>query len=224
VNDFDERLRRSWDANASVWRDAIENRSIESRRLVTDAAIVGAVLDHHPRRVLDLGCGEGWLARELAAHALDVVGVDGSQPLIDTASAHGSAARFMRLGYEEIVANPMSAGSDFDAIVANFSLLDDRAGDLLAALRPALSSDGHLIVQSLHPEHAGGDISTDGWRIETFEAMPGTWPEPMPWYYRTRASWETMFASAGYALVETREPMHPVREVPASILWILRAR
>lgn len=63
-----DRLRRSWDANAHAWTDAVRNESIESRRLVTNAAIIEAVRSCGGQRVLDLGCGEGWLARALAAH------------------------------------------------------------------------------------------------------------------------------------------------------------
>ena len=41
------------------------------------------------RRVLDLGCGEGWLARALAAGGLDVTGVDGAPALVEAATAAG---------------------------------------------------------------------------------------------------------------------------------------
>jgi 2-polyprenyl-3-methyl-5-hydroxy-6-metoxy-1,4-benzoquinol methylase len=73
-----DRLRRSWVANAPAWVDAVRGQRIESRCLVTDAAIVEAVLDQQPSTVLDLGCGEGWLARALASHGIEVTGVDAS--------------------------------------------------------------------------------------------------------------------------------------------------
>ena len=38
----------------------MRERRIESRRLVTDAAIVQAILALAPKRVLDMQCGEGW--------------------------------------------------------------------------------------------------------------------------------------------------------------------
>src|SRR5688500_16607039 len=128
-----DQLRRSWIANAPAWCDAVRQGRIESRRVATDAAIVDAVLDAKPRRVLDVGCGEGWLARALASHGIAVTGVDFSAPLIDAAKALGGG-EFLALSYETLVADPARAGADFDAIVANFSLLDDRAEDLLRAL------------------------------------------------------------------------------------------
>jgi SAM-dependent methyltransferase len=204
-----ERLRRSWIANASAWTDAVREQRIESRRLVTDAAIVDAVLDQHPRTVLDLGCGEGWLARALASHGIEVTGIDASAPLIEAARERGGGT-FLVAGYESL---PLP--QSFDATVANFSLLDDRTGDVLARLV------GTVIVQTVHPL-AAGEPYADGWRTETFAAFPGKWPESMPWYFRTKESWVNVFESAGFRVIETREPMHPERQVPASLILIGR--
>jgi SAM-dependent methyltransferase len=200
-----EQLRRSWIANASAWRDAIREKRIASRR-ATDVAIVEAVLDRKPRTVLDLGCGEGWLARALASHGIDVTGVDASAPLIEAARALGGG-RFLVAGYDELPREP------FDLIAANFSLLDDRE----LALPPAET----LIVQTVHPAFAGGPYA-DGWRVETFDSFAGHWPESMPWYFRTLESWSGLFARAGYVISEIREPLHPERGVPASILFVTR--
>jgi SAM-dependent methyltransferase len=200
-----EQLRRSWIANAAAWRDAVREQRIESRR-VTDAALVQAVLDLAPRTVLDLGCGEGWLARALAPHGISVTGVDASPPLIESAQALGGGTFFVA-AYDELPRTP------FDAVVANFSVLDDRE----LSLPPAES----LIVQTVHPAFAGGAYA-DGWRVETFDSFGGHWPESMPWYFRTLASWSGVLARAGYAIAEIREPMHPERGVPASILFVTR--
>jgi 2-polyprenyl-3-methyl-5-hydroxy-6-metoxy-1,4-benzoquinol methylase len=82
-------LVRSWSRNAEAWTRTVREGGIESRRLVTDAAIVRAVLERRPERVLDLGCGEGWLARALAEHGLAVVGLDGSPELVEAARRAG---------------------------------------------------------------------------------------------------------------------------------------
>ena len=49
----------AWQTNALAWQRAVRERSIESRRLVTDQAMVDAVMSRAPRKVIDLGCGEG---------------------------------------------------------------------------------------------------------------------------------------------------------------------
>ena len=104
-----DQLRRSWIANASAWSVAVREHRIESRRTVTDAAIVAAVLAQNPRRVLDVGCGEGWLARALSAHGIDVTGIDASAPLIEAARALGGG-EFLEVSYEALIANPSLMG------------------------------------------------------------------------------------------------------------------
>ena len=39
--DHREQLQQSWQANADAWAAAVREQRIESRRLVTDAAIIG---------------------------------------------------------------------------------------------------------------------------------------------------------------------------------------
>lgn len=212
-----DRLRRSWDANARAWADAVRNESIESRRLVTNAAIVEAVRDCGGRRVLDLGCGEGWLARALAAHGHEVTGIDASAALIAEARTLGGG-EFMQMSYDQIAMD-----SRFDTIVANFSLLDDRTEDLLVSLKTLLENDGRLVIHTTHPLFTGTDCSyADGWRTETFSNLPGQWREPMPWYFRTLGSWIRALTESGYRVLEAREPLYPGKGVPASILFISR--
>ncbi len=212
-----ERLRRSWDANARSWTDAVRNESIESRRLVTNAAILTAVRECGGRRVLDLGCGEGWLARKLAADGREVTGIDASAALIEEAQKLGGG-EFLHLSYEDI---STWQPSPFDTIVANFSLLDDHADVALRALRPLLIDDGRLLIQTTHPIFAGSDGAyADGWRTETFGNLPGQWRESMPWYFRTVGSWVRVITEAGFHVLEIREPLYPGKPVPASMILI----
>ncbi|KSW27063.1 MULTISPECIES: methyltransferase [unclassified Pseudomonas] len=83
------RIRHSWDSNAGAWTRAVREQRIDSRRLATDEAIVRAVLEGSPHRVLDIGCGEGWLCRVLEAQGCEVVGIDASPALIEAARQAG---------------------------------------------------------------------------------------------------------------------------------------
>jgi SAM-dependent methyltransferase len=84
-------VAESWVANAEAWTAAVRGGAIPSRRAGTDAAIVEACAAALPAlagaAVLDLGCGEGWLARALAARGARVAGADGSAPLVERARA-----------------------------------------------------------------------------------------------------------------------------------------
>ncbi len=207
-----DQLTRSWIANASAWSETVRNQQIESRRVATDEAIVTAVLDQKPRRVLDLGCGEGWLARALSAHGIDVVGIDASEPLIRAARELGGGT-FHVLPFDDV----SQLRETFDLAVANFALLEEDPGPLLRAL-PART----LVVQTMHPAFVEGEAYRDGWRVETFATMHGEWREPMPWYFRTIGSWVRLLTDAGLALMEVREPLHPERGRPLSIVFVAR--
>lgn len=115
----DRKIIDSWHKNAHPWTIAVRQGHILSRKLVTDRAIVDAVVERCPKNVLDLGCGEGWLARALSASGIEVLGTDVVPELIEQArSAVGG--RFEIISYEEIADGKLN--QKFDAVVSNFAL------------------------------------------------------------------------------------------------------
>jgi SAM-dependent methyltransferase len=215
MTDEATRLLASWHDNAAAWTAAVRSGAIESRRLATDAAILGAVRRRRPQKVLDLGCGEGWLVRALARQGLAAVGVDGSTPLVEAAARAGG--NFLPLSYAELVAAPERCGEGFDLVVANFALFEENILPLLAALRRIMTADGWLLVQTLHPL-AVGPPCEDGWRTEDFCGFgDGAWT-PMPWYFRTLGSWVGVLREAGFTLHGLQEPAHPQERHPLSLL------
>jgi 2-polyprenyl-3-methyl-5-hydroxy-6-metoxy-1,4-benzoquinol methylase len=209
------RLLDSWHDNAAAWTAAVRSGAIESRRLATDAAILAAVVEHRPQKVLDLGCGEGWLVRALAERGVAAVGVDGAAPLVEAAERAGGT--FVRLSYAELIAEPKRCGGEFDLVVANFALLEREISPLLAALRCIITPNAWLLVQTLHPLAVGPPYE-DGWRTEDFCGFgDGAWT-PMPWYFRTLGSWVGVLQEGGFALEALREPAHPQERRPLSLL------
>jgi 2-polyprenyl-3-methyl-5-hydroxy-6-metoxy-1,4-benzoquinol methylase len=194
----------------------VRESRIESRRLGTDRAIVEAVLARQPSRVLDLGCGEGWLCRALADAGVQVLGIDASAPLVEAARRAGG--RFICLDYAQFQADPGQLGQ-FDAVVCNFSLFEEQLEPLLAAVRVLLPKEGVLLVQTVHPWQARGQEGyRDGWRREDFAAFGNEFSEPMPWYFRTLASWCDLLLRSGFRIQTLREPGHPLSAEPLSLL------
>ena len=211
-------LVQSWQHNAQSWIEAVRTGALESRVKVTDQAIVLAVLSRQPERVLDLGCGEGWLLRALAERAIEAVGVDGDATLVDAARAAGSS-QVQVANYDELAQAKVDVGRDYNLICANFALLHQDIIPLLAAMHALLSPGGALVIQTLHPWSAAAGNYQDGWREETFAGFQGQW-QPMPWYFRTLSSWLNALEMAGFRLAGLQEPQHPQSPVPQSLLLV----
>ncbi len=214
----DDRIAASWTENALAWTQVVRDGLIPSRTAGTDQAIIGAAASLAPGPILDIGCGEGFLVRELALRGIEAHGIDLSAPLIEQARAAGGS--FSVLTYDEVQHDATAVPGPWRAIVCNFSLLGDPLHLLLAALRLRLAPSGVLLVQTVHPWSARGDAPyRSEWRTETFDAFAIAFPSPMPWYFRTLGSWHREFEMAGLRVTQIQEPLHPITGAPLSLLF-----
>lgn len=223
MKNTESRLVESWNVNADAWTQSVRDGVIASRRLATDQAILDTILGLNPARVLDAGCGEGWLARRLALEGISVRGFDGSEPLIRRAEEMGGA-HFLVCNYDDFIADPKQTGDAYDVVVFNFALLSEEVAPVLKAAAAVLAPEGRVVIQTLHP----GSICTDeryedGWKEERFDNMGEGYRAPMPWYFRTIGGWMRQIRNAGLNLTELREPLHPETGRPASLVVILAA-
>ena len=210
----------SWQVNAAPWSKAIADKAIESRQLVTNAAIVQAITKLQPASVLDLGCGEGWLSRALKAELpqASIKGVDAIPALIDAAKNLSTAIDYTVASYQDIIAGALD-DAQYDLIAINFALFgDELVRDLLETLRKHITEGGHLVIQTLHPVVACGDLPyQSGWREGSWAGFSSDFKDAHPWYFRTLEDWLALFLHCGYHIQSMQEPLHPKTGKPASV-------
>lgn len=180
------------------------------------------------RRTLELGCGEGRVARDLKARGHTVVGVDVSRTLVRFAREADPTGEYVVCDAAEL---PFDDAS-FDLVVAFNSLMDmdDMRGAVGEAAR-VLEPGGRLGVCITHPlrdagRFAGSDPDApfliDGQYLEKrrFELTARRdmhevrffgWAYPLEDYMRA-------FEDAGLLIEAMREPPDPLRPLPNFLL------
>lgn len=217
-----EKILNSWKANASNWIATIDNAEIESRKLVTNDAIVNAILEYQPKSILDIGCGEGWLSRTLRAKGIDSFGVDAIEELI-TEAINKDGAFYKTATFSQLANGEADIDKKFDAAVINFSLLDKNDTQaLIKNLHRYLQTDGLVFIQTLYPPaFAANEDYVTGWKDGSWNGLKRNFEQPYQWYFRTLESWVQLFTEAGFTIKEIKEPLHPETKKPASVIFVL---
>jgi SAM-dependent methyltransferase len=147
-------LGQAWEENAAAWVAWARAPSHDSYWLFHRDLFLELV-PPPSLRTLDLGCGEGRLARDLAARGYDAVGVDASPTMV---AAAREAAPEMELHLADAAALPFGDAS-FELVVAFMSLQD--VDDLTGAVREAarvLVPGGNLCLAIVHPVNSAGSF------------------------------------------------------------------
>ena len=215
----EQHIITSWQQNADPWIHAIAHKEIESRKLITNEAIVNTILEKHPQNVLDIGCGEGWLARALDAQGIQVHGIDIVPDLVKAAERQGGGT-FEVLSYQALGNGALN--KTYDLLVCNFSLLGKASVEyVFRSITHLLNEDGFFIIQTIHPHSVkGNEQYEDGWREGSWAGFSDRFTDPPPWYFRTLDSWKELFREYHISLSDIREPIHPTHGTFASIIFI----
>ncbi len=172
-----EESRRRWDGFAQTWSDRTGELGDPMREAVLTPAMLRVIGDVAGKRVLDAGCGEGYLSRLLAKRGASVVAFDYAASMIRIARERTDSG--LDITYSEGNAERLDwiADDEFDLIVSNFVLVD--LADYVSAIREAfrvLRTDGRFVLSVPHPcfltPDCGWERDADGrklhWNVDRY--------------------------------------------------------
>ncbi|MEW5937923.1 MAG: class I SAM-dependent methyltransferase, partial [Candidatus Thermoplasmatota archaeon] len=118
-------LARQWDAASDAWADFVRTGKDWTREYLNNPAMFRMLGNIRGKKVLDLGCGEGYNTRLMAKKGARVTGVDFSKEMIKLAIAE---EKKRSQGIDYIVSDAADLrklqNDSFD-IVASFMALQD---------------------------------------------------------------------------------------------------
>ncbi|MFC7243159.1 class I SAM-dependent methyltransferase [Catellatospora aurea] len=201
---------RQWGAMPRTVLEQTEHGGDFAKRHLINPVLLRMLGDLNGQRVLDAGCGNGYLSRMLAERHAQVVGVEPGQSLYEFAVERETAAPLgIRYVQADLCALP-DLGAPFDAVVASMVLpaIPDWTGAMRACV-DALKPGGLFVFTVNHPcfeqlwpswrEH--GEYRTRRYLAE-YE-IPG--PSGVD-FHRTIATYLNQLVSLGCQIAEIAEP------------------
>ncbi len=178
-------------------------------------------------RILELACGHGRIARELARRGARVVGIDIAAGLLAKGRAREDAEA---LGIRYELADAASAdaldGELFDGVVCNYGLSDiDDLDGTLATVARVLLADGWFAFSILHPCFPGwaSAEAPSSWQPGTGYFDEGWWRAETPGFrgtvganHRTLSTYVNALARHGLRVEELAEPAFPPKWAAAA--------
>jgi SAM-dependent methyltransferase len=160
------------------------------------------------RRALDVGCGEGMLARELAVRVPQVVGIDKHEPSIALAREQGPAGR-VEYVLGDFLEYPFPAASfGLVSCVAALHHLDPAAA--LTRMAGLLAPGGTLVVSGV-ARSRWSDLPLDIVAVIAnlgYRAVRGYWHHPSPIVWPPPHTYREIRALAGDLLPGVRYRRH----------------
>jgi SAM-dependent methyltransferase len=190
--------------------DALEPDGDFSRRHLLNPALLRMLGDVRGLRILDAGCGHGYLSRMLAARGARITGVEPAQALFDYA-IEKEAAQPLGIRYVQAdLCRLPGLGGPFDAVVANMVLLDipDWTG-AMKTCADAVAPGGLFVFSVTHPcfEQLASSWREHGeYRIGEYFAeyeIPGPYAAS---FHRPLSAYLNELARLGCELREIAEP------------------
>ena len=149
----DDDVRKGWDDVAAWWVTRYTPKGDINREWVIDPALLEILGNVRGKRILDAGCGTGYLSRLLAKAGARVDGVDVSEKQLTAARADQErGALDIRFHTGDLADLSVFRDGTFDAAVSNIVLQDvRRLTEAVREVHRVLRPGGRFVFSITHP-------------------------------------------------------------------------
>ena len=219
MHENDDSLQDFWNSIADDWQIQVGDDGDENRRLNSDPVLWKFAGDVRGLRVLDAGCGTGYLMKKLHDRGARVTGVDFSERMLTVARKLNPSIDFRMDSCAEL---RTCRDEEFDLIVSNYVLMDveDLEGCVNAFAR-VLKPRGTAVTVFSHPcfpQGAARIPQADScrvayrWDFSYFErrrCIDPPWSHfktEFIWFHRPLSDYWDAFSAAGFSVEKFAEP------------------
>lgn len=209
-------MSNGWTESAGAWIASLGERGDWGREHVLDPAMLARLDGRRYRMALDVGCGEGRFCRILKKRAIQVVGIDPTEPLIAAAIRNDPGGAYLLAEAE----NLPFADDSFDLVISYLTLIDitdfRRA---ISEMARVLAPGGSLLVANLTGMGTAG--ASTGWITDEngrilhwpVDQYLGEYSMQSEWagirvvnWHRPLSAYMKAFLEAGFHLIHFDEP------------------
>lgn len=220
----------NWRNNADFWIQAMQKNLDPFRSSLTNKTILQAV-PKSTKKILDAGCGEGYLARLLSKKGARVFGIDKTPAFIRAAEAL-ERKRPLGIQYRRSdIRNTGFPSSFFEIVVSHHSIQEIANPEkALGEFARILKKKGKLLLLFLHPcfdfkeKDVGKNQLVNLYFQRTTIQKPyflvGGIKSPSPYSYLhlPLQDWVRIIQQAGFTIESIQEP-HPLTRLLRKLWW-----
>lgn len=220
---WDKNKEKEWKKNADFWIKIIRENLDPYRLKVTNNAILKPLKGEKNLRILDAGCGEGYLSRLLAKMGNKVWAIDFCPKLIEAAE---KLERKELLGIKYFRGDFRKtnfSSAFFDAIISHQTINEiENPGKAFKEFSRILKKKGRLILLFLHP-----CFETDPKKYfqkakikKSYFLVSGI-KSPSPYFYLHLPlfEWVKLLAETGFLIKKIGEPHPPLKLLIKNKWW-----
>jgi SAM-dependent methyltransferase len=231
---MDDKIREQWENNANAFAGLIDGKGTPHHREILNPCVERLLGDVKGKRLLDAGCGEGYLARHYAKKGAIVTAIDVSKRLIET-SQQLSKKDAIKVDYRvDSVCHIASIQTpEFDIVLSNLVLLNIPClEEAIEEFHRVLKEGGVLVFSIVHPAfnfygpgtwqmgerdpttHRRGGVFFKVDRYFEEKEYERFWktksgspfPAPISFFHRTLSTYLNSLSRTGFQLIEFAEP------------------